>query len=557
MRVEPKACGAHSEEVIMTMLRTAIVVTLATAFVTVTMLHGVARAKSLEDYISEATNYQQQGDLAKAFVTMGDALKEYPDDATVYAYLGLYRAMQAGEAPGVVEAGRFSNEAYTLLDKAVQLDPNNPRARLYRGLLGVNMPDFMGKLDGAIADLEWVTVISEEHPASVSQDMLVTDYELLGSAYQRKGERDKAEAALRKVIELAAGTDRAKKAEQNLATLLAAPQAPPKPPARHLESAEIATMIAKAQDLMDKAQYTEAVDILKQVIQSDSTNAQAYKMLGSALAYSDVGYNKQIEENTALRTNLVFESMNYLDKAVSLAPDDVEARLFRGIMGVSFPFFVGKLDQGIDDLTAVMKSNAPADMKAQAKYWLGFAYQKKGMTYWTEVVNENVDTSAVRMALEGMKPRIEHFDRSAYPGPIVVVDFVLGLRDELPPQVAVWVEDDAGDFVRTLYVSGFSGNAKSAQVVLPDYADASSFKDADAVTGASIDIGDHVYVWDLKDASGSAVKDGGYTMKVESSWWPSMKYELTSATVEVGKRPTAKVVKEGTYIPYLEVRYTP
>jgi len=119
------------------------------------------------------------------------------------------------------------------------------------------------------------------------------------------------------------------------------------------------------------------------------------------------------------------------------------------------------------------------------------------------------------------------------------------------------VEDDAGNFVRTLYVSGFSGNAKDAQIVLPDYADASSFKDADAVTGASIDMGDHIYVWDLKDGSGSTVKNGGYTVKVESSWWPSGKYELASATLEVGKAPATKIIKEGTYIPYLETRYMP
>jgi hypothetical protein len=205
----------------------------------------------------------------------------------------------------------------------------------------------------------------------------------------------------------------------------------------------------------------------------------------------------------------------------------------------------------------VMDSNASAEMKAQAKYWLGFAYQRKGMTYWTQVVNENVDTSAVRMALEGMKPQIEHFDRSLYPGPIVVVDFVLALRDELPPQVAVWVEDDKGNFIRTLYVSGFSGNAQQAQVVLPDYADASNYKDADAVTGASIDVGDHVYAWDLKNASGADVKKGGYTIKVEANWWPSGKYELSAATVQVGDGPATKTVKEGTYIPYLEVRYLP
>jgi hypothetical protein len=156
-----------------------------------------------------------------------------------------------------------------------------------------------------------------------------------------------------------------------------------------------------------------------------------------------------------------------------------------------------------------------------------------------------------------MRPHVEHFDRSKYAGPIVVVDFLLGFRDELPPQTAVWIEDAQGNFLKTVYVSGFSGNAKGVQVVLPEYAKISKFGDADAVTGASIDVGHYIYVWDLRDASGKTVRPGTYTVKVEVSYWPSMKYQLVAAAIAVAAGENRKVVQEGDYIPYLEVSYLP
>jgi hypothetical protein len=179
------------------------------------------------------------------------------------------------------------------------------------------------------------------------------------------------------------------------------------------------------------------------------------------------------------------------------------------------------------------------------------------MSYWTQVVNDDQDQEAVRLALAGMRPSVDHFDRSRYAGPVVVVDFVLGFRDELAPQTAVWVEDSQGKFLRTVYISGFSGNAKGAQVVLPEYARISGYGDADAVTGASIDIGHHIYVWDLTDQAGKRVEPGNYTVKVEVSYWPSMKYQIESAAVRVGAKDSRTVVEKGNYLPYLEVEYLP
>jgi tetratricopeptide (TPR) repeat protein len=439
--------------------------------------------------------------------------------------------------------------------------------------MGVKVPAFLGKLNRAIGDLETVLLIGERSPEAVSSDMLLMAYDLLGEGYGKKGDLQRAEAAWRKVIELAPGTDDARAAEEQIAGLPAGSQSEPQAPVAtgHAsagaaagttatpapQSADLAAMIEQAQASIAEGDYAAAQGILRAVIARDSTNAVAYRLLGAAIVYADRGYDKQIAEDTALRTNLVFESMSYLDKAVTLAPDDLEARLLRGIMGVQFPFFVGKLDQGIEDLEMVVASGAPEAMRNQARYHLGFGYQKKGMTYWTQIVNEGVDSSLVRLALQSMSPAVPHFDRSLYAGPIVMIEFVLAFRDELPPQTAVWVQDAQGNLVKTIYISGFSGNAKHVQIVLPAYAGDTEYADADAVTGASIDAGDHIYVWDLKDSAGKPVPSGEYTVKVEVSHWPSMKYQLATASLTVGGEQTSKVVSEGDYIPHLDVRYLP
>jgi hypothetical protein len=132
----------------------------------------------------------------------------------------------------------------------------------------------------------------------------------------------------------------------------------------------------------------------------------------------------------------------------------------------------------------------------------------------------------------------------------------LGFRDELAPQTVVWIEDKGGNFVKTVYVSGFSGHAKEQQINLPIWAGSSRFIDVDGVTGASINLGHHIYVWDLKDHSGKKVKSGDYTIKVEVKFWPSMQYQLVAAHLKVGKKDSQVVIKEGNLIPYLEAKYT-
>lgn len=537
----------------------------------VVCLSTLVSAKTLDQYVEKASGLREAGALDEAAATMKEAIAEHPDSATAYAYLGLYRGMQAGATDNFMEAGQLSTESFELLDKAVELGPRRPRALLYRGIMGVKVPEFLGKLPGAVKDLETIIDIHGENPEMVSGELMTTAYSMLGEGYAKMGDEKKAVSAYEMVMALAPGTPEAGTAESAIAALTKEPEekavAPAKPSRsveeikKDLESSpeDAGYMAELGKAYLEAGKFEQAEETLRKAIELDPENPDAYKwlMIGIGETMSGALYDERIHEDTDWATKLAFELVELADKAVELAPEDMESRLFRGIMDIQMPFFTGKLDQGIADLQTVIDSDAPADIKAQATYWLGYAYQKMGTTYWIKVLTDYDNEEATQLALQAMRPPLRKLDTSKIETPAVVIDFSLGFRDELPPQTAVWVETPKGDFVRTLYVSGFSGHAREVQIVLPVWAATSDFSGADAVTGASIDNGQHIYVWDLKDESGTLVKPGHYVVKVETHFWPSMKYEMASGTVEVGGDKAQIVTQEGTFIPYLELKYMP
>jgi hypothetical protein len=159
--------------------------------------------------------------------------------------------------------------------------------------------------------------------------------------------------------------------------------------------------------------------------------------------------------------------------------------------------------------------------------------------------------------LEAMRPPLAQFDPARYEKPVVAVSFVLAFQDELEPQTAVWVEDSRGKFVKTLYVSGFSGHAKAVQVDLPHWALSSEYRGCDAVTGASIDLGQHLYTWDMKDLEGKPVELDSCVIRVEAAWWPSMKAEIASVRLALRRDGSVARAAPAGLIPFIEAQYLP
>jgi tetratricopeptide (TPR) repeat protein len=466
----------------------------------------------------------------------------------------LYLGMQAGQTHDFAEAGEFVRRAFVHLDRAVVLDSLNSDARFFRGILSVQVPDFFGKLGTGVSDLEFVL----KHPGkSTKPDIdarLVNVWSLLGTGYQKQNRIDQARQAWQKVAELARDTAVVAQARARLSSLGAQDTARPRPELPD----DPAALREIGRRSLDSADYSLAAEALRKLTQLDSTDLEAFKLLARAIEHLvRDGYDERIALNTDRRTQLAFEYWRVLDRMVGLAPQDMRLRLRRGAAGVNTPFFVGRLDDGIKDLETVAAANVDDSTRAEALYLLGVGYRRKGTSYWTKVASKYAKSEAARQVLEAMQPPLARFDAAKHAKPVVTVSFVLGFQDELEPQTAVWVEDTKGSFVKTLYVSGFSGHAKAVQVDLPHWALSSEYRGCDAVTAASIDLGQHLYTWDLNDLEGKRVELDSCVINVEAAWWPSMKAEIASVRLALRRDGAVARATPAGLIPYIEAQYLP
>jgi tetratricopeptide (TPR) repeat protein len=530
-------------------------------------------AKTLEEFISEAEGYKDAGQYDKAISTMEQAVQEYPKHTDAHAQLGVMLGEKAQRTRDYMEMSEIVTRAFSAWNRALEIDPKNFTARFYRGAWGVSVPKFAGQLDEAIKDLEILVGVLEKSPDPSAKEQLVEAYGFLAAGYQKDAEYAKAKEMHKDIIALVPETKFAVLAQENIDRIVKFEQWQADQ-RKHLpedtpEIIKLKQKITKDPDSFDlllslgKAYYTlenyeEAASVLRKAVSIDQSSSEAYKLLAFSLnEINSAGYDPRIYLDTDFRTNLVFESAEALDMAVALAPDDIELRFTRGVTSVNLPFFANRLDQGVEDLKMVTEGDVPDDTKAEALYWLGYAYQKMSTTYWTKVVSKYYTTDAAKSVFNSSRPPVKHLDLSKYIMPIVYIDFELSYRDELAPQTAVWVENTKGEFVKTVYISGFSAHAKEKQINLPVWSKSSEFVDVDAVTGASIDLGHHIYVWDLSDYTGKKVAPGEYKVFVEVAYWPSMQYQRVEAPVVIGRGAGRKVVEEGNFIPYLEVRYLP
>jgi tetratricopeptide (TPR) repeat protein len=516
-----------------------------------------AGSGAVDKYVKEAGEFASADKPDKAVEVMERAVKEQPRSAKAHAYLGLYYGMSAGRTHDFSEAGKLVTNAFAHLDQAVAIDSLELDARYFRGLLSVQVPDFFFKLDPGVRDLEFVLARSEITHKPLEKERLVSVWSLLGAGYQKQQKMDKAAQAWQKVVELASDTAAVARAKARLSAIAAAEGG-----AAPAESASLpddpAALWEMGRGRLSAGDTAGAVEPLRKAAGLDSTNLEGLKLFARALQrVAASGYDERIALNTDLRTRLAFEYYRVLDRMVRLDQEDVNLRLERGAAGVYAPFFVGKLDAAIEDLEAVAAESTDDETRAEALYLLGVAYRHKGTSYWTNVATKFAKTEAAKEALAAMRPPLAEFDAARAEKPAVVVSFVLGFQDELAPQTAVWVEDASGAYVRTLYVSGFSGHAKQTQVDLPFWAQSSEFRGCDAVTGASIDLGQHFYTWDVKDLDGKSVRPGTYVIKVESSWWPSMKAEVASVRLAIGGRDTRARAEPKDLIPFLEAHFLP
>ena len=547
-------------------------------FITITILFLLtalsAVAGEVEGKIEEAKILANSGDLPGAVALLEKVIAEHPENSDAFAYLGLYTGMGAGQAADYEEAGRLMMLSFERLDKAVKLDEENPRARLFRGIMGINVPGFLGRLDAGINDLEHAVELYSASSTPEAGEGLVTSLTTLAEGHRKNEDPAGQKTALEKIVEVAPGTEAAEAAKKQIDELGEVEEKPeidtglmmPKEgdsedvlaikKSLEKDPGDTALLLQLGETYYQEGSFSNARDALKNYTALDKNSASAFKMLAlSSAQVAEKGYDENIYDDTNYLSVLAFETMASLDKAVDLAPDDLELRLIRGTFGLLMPFFLGKHDQSVADLEMVTEGEAPDSITAEALFYLGYARQREALRYWIKLAKKYPGSEGAKLAFSEMRPQVARLDDAAYDTPCVKIDFVLGFQDELAPQTAVWIEDEHENYIATIYVSGFAGYVKEKQVTLPIWAVVSKFEGIDGITSASIDIGHHIYVWNLKDYKGEKVKKGTYKVRVETSYWPTNLYQNVETLIKVGKKTNSVKIEEGDFIPYFEVTY--
>jgi hypothetical protein len=492
---------------------------------------------------------------AFAAAIMDSAVQKFPNDVEALSYFGLFAMQAAGQTKEFMQQGQWANKSWQALEKACALDSTYVRARYYRGLMGANAPEFLGWLDKGASDLEYVRRRMAARTDGLPDRDRIGALQNLAAAMRKKKNTAGLKTALGQLLLLAPDSEPGKKAHAELERLLeeSAPEPVVQPAALSMSTRD---WMSKAKALLDQGRMREGIRACDEAIKTDSTSLSLILSVSNAVQKAvSAGYGRFIYDDQEARTLLAFEMVKVLDRAYALAPNDPTVRLRRGIIDVMMPFFVGKLDQGIGDLTWVSE-NAPQDsLKSEALFWLGYAYRQKGLNCWNTVAVEYKDQKAFKTVLNTLAPAVSRLDPDTLRKPVVVVEFALGFQDFLAPQTAVWIEDREGRHVRTLYVSGFSGFVREKQVVLPVWAQQSQFAGADAVTSASIDAGQYAFAWNCMDLTGKRVPDGRYTVRVETTFWPTMKMETASLALAIGKTGSKAAAAPGKFIPFFQARY--
>lgn len=151
-----------------------------------------------QEYLDSARAWEHS-DIFQALEIMEEAAEKYPDNVDILALYGLMISKGAGQS-NFIKARGMAAKAEKIFAAALEIEANHKKTILWRGILRVNVPKFLGMLDQGIADLEGIRDISE--PAE--EDFIVASY-YLGLGYLKKGSSLKAKEGFKIVTTTGSG----------------------------------------------------------------------------------------------------------------------------------------------------------------------------------------------------------------------------------------------------------------------------------------------------------------------------------------------------------------
>lgn len=115
-------------------------------------------------------------------------------------------------------------------------------------------------------------------------------------------------------------------------------------------------------------------------------------------------------------------------------------------------------------------------------------------------------------------------------------------------QIAVWVEDSNGNYIKTIYITDFTGKRegwkKRSQSLSNWQKKANAVKmsqaEIDSVSKATPKQGNVNIIWDCKGSDGKLVKDGNYKIVVEATIYQENNV-LYTAEINIGNSANSKI----------------
>ncbi len=152
-------------------------------------------AKSTQEWIESAFELEKNN-IEEALTLMGKAKKEYPQNPDILSVYG-YMAGLAAKETYKLRAAYLASVAISAFDDVLKEDNNHKNARLWRGILKINMPSFLGKVPGGISDLEII-----EKRTDLTRDDLIQTKFFLGMGYGKAERYEEALSSFEEVLTL-------------------------------------------------------------------------------------------------------------------------------------------------------------------------------------------------------------------------------------------------------------------------------------------------------------------------------------------------------------------
>jgi cytochrome c-type biogenesis protein CcmH/NrfG len=112
-----------------------------------------------QPHLALASFLEESGDTVASLKEYDKVVQIAPDNADALANAGRLRFIVAGQVPSPDAQRQLVGDARSLLDRAVEADPNNADARYYRGVL---LLDGFGQVDAAIGEFQRYLVLAPD-----------------------------------------------------------------------------------------------------------------------------------------------------------------------------------------------------------------------------------------------------------------------------------------------------------------------------------------------------------------------------------------------------------